>query len=873
MSIAIAAHNSGTDQPWRVNARRGGLRLVAREPTLRIDGVEVFPIFGGTPPEVDFPALLGVLGYLPDEYIAICTEDKRTAKPFGVEAIVQARDAPGVVEKLADIDIYFGVNPIAEQVLSNGGRGTADDVTRLATLPADLDFKDNGCRDEATAHQIIEGLSAVLGTRPSAVTNSGGGLHVYWPVRDGNVNDDNREQVTVLLKRWGRLVKATAKAHGANADTVFDLPRVLRVPGTFNCKHEPIPVVCHADSGRALALAEIDSKLSEFAVDGETERIAAPKSNPDEWEYGDETCSYVTTMIANWNIDTAEGGRHPWFMSGCVRQECAFRLGCITEADYQHGYDALVNRFVALRAATGETVPPGEIARGYAYGVEKAAAKSDKGAHRELGRHVHGNANAGQQGGKKSQATLLVDLALHEYSLGISPDGKPFAFASSVPHVALDLRGNKLGLRSQLARDYFMQHRAAPSQNSVAAALNVLEGMARTKPSTPLHLRVAGDGNAINVDMADESNRVIEIRSGTWKIVDASSHMFRRTELTASTIEPVRGGDLSELWRFVNVADEDRPVFLAVLVDALIQPDTPKPVTGLQAEHGSAKSSTAKFMVWLTDSSTAELRSPPRDIEQWITAAAGSWMVALDNLSKIPDWLSDAICRAATGDGDVRRQLYTDDGLSVFRFLRPVIITGIDVGGLNPDLADRLVQVQLCAISEDDRKEEEELYAAWDDQRASIFGALLDLAVKVHAKLPTLPRQPLPRMADFARVLICVDEILGTNGMPRYREQLRKGGADSATSDSFIAWLIQKRYNTGEYGQSAAEILQTVDLDYYQARPVDWPRKARTVTTRLRKNAPAMRAMGWTVTNDDGRNEDCIIKWTLRPPKEKRKND
>jgi hypothetical protein len=128
-------------------------------------------------------------------------------------------------------------------------------------------------------------------------------------------------------------------------------------------------------------------------------------------------------------------------------------------------------------------------------------------------------------------------------------------------------------------------------------------------------------------------------------------------------------------------------------------------------------------------------------------------------------------------------------------------------------------------------------------------------------------------MADFARVLICVDDILGTSGMSRYREQLRRVGADSATSDSFIARLIEKVYDTGDHGKTAAEILRAVDLRYNEATPVDWPRMARTVTTRLRKNAPALRAMGWTVTDDGGRNEDSIMKWTIRPPKEKRKND
>lgn len=55
--------------------------------------------------------------------------------------------------------------------------------------------------------------------------------------------------------------------------------------------------------------------------------------------------------------------------------------------------------------------------------------------------------------------------------------------------------------------------------------------------------------------------------------------------------------------------------------------------------------------------SPVPLRQSPRDADSWVTAAAGSWVVALDNLSAIPPWLSDSLCRAATGDGNVKRAL------------------------------------------------------------------------------------------------------------------------------------------------------------------------------------------------------------------------
>ncbi|HEY8094363.1 MAG TPA: hypothetical protein VID93_11290 [Acidimicrobiales bacterium] len=53
------------------------------------------------------------------------------------------------------------------------------------------------------------------------------------------------------------------------------------------------------------------------------------------------------------------------------------------------------------------------------------------------------------------------------------------------------------------------------------------------------------------------------------------------------------------------------------------------------------------------------LRAVPRDLEGWAVAAAGSYVVGLDNLS---------------GEAIVRRALYTDSGLSVVAFRRAVVV-------------------------------------------------------------------------------------------------------------------------------------------------------------------------------------------------------
>ena len=82
------------------------------------------------------------------------------------------------------------------------------------------------------------------------------------------------------------------------------------------------------------------------------------------------------------------------------------------------------------------------------------------------------------------------------------------------------------------------------------------------------------------------------------------------------------------------------------------------------------------------------MRTPPRDDRDLLIAANNSWVISYDNLSGIPPWLSDALCRLATGGGFSTRELYTDSDEVFFDAMRPVILNGIDHMAERADLAD-----------------------------------------------------------------------------------------------------------------------------------------------------------------------------------------
>jgi hypothetical protein len=84
------------------------------------------------------------------------------------------------------------------------------------------------------------------------------------------------------------------------------------------------------------------------------------------------------------------------------------------------------------------------------------------------------------------------------------------------------------------------------------------------------------------------------------------------------------------------------------------------PVIVLLGEQGSAKSTFSSILRALLDPNTAPLRALPHEDRHLFIAASNGHVLAFDNVSGLPAWTYDTICRLATGAGFAVRQLYTD---------------------------------------------------------------------------------------------------------------------------------------------------------------------------------------------------------------------
>jgi hypothetical protein len=82
------------------------------------------------------------------------------------------------------------------------------------------------------------------------------------------------------------------------------------------------------------------------------------------------------------------------------------------------------------------------------------------------------------------------------------------------------------------------------------------------------------------------------------------------------------------------------------------------------------------------------------------------YLLAFDNLSGLPPWLSDALCRLATGGSFAVRQLYTDDEEVLFEASRPILLNGIeDARGVSDSVRHFLYRLRTCSLKRHAREE------------------------------------------------------------------------------------------------------------------------------------------------------------------------
>lgn len=184
------------------------------------------------------------------------TSENRYTDWFHIDDLDNA--ANRAIERSSTCCVWFGVATRTERLV--GKRGGAEYCAQVPALWIDVDVADDvhaaeelpANRDEA--HAIIDAFPIA----PTAVIDSGHGLQAWWVLAEAA----EATEIASVLPRWNATWQTLAAPR--HIDNVFDLPRIMRLPGTLNHKAEPVAVeIIDADWGRLYDLSELDELLED----------------------------------------------------------------------------------------------------------------------------------------------------------------------------------------------------------------------------------------------------------------------------------------------------------------------------------------------------------------------------------------------------------------------------------------------------------------------------------------------------------------------------------------------------------------------------------------------------------------------------------
>lgn len=430
-----------------------------------------------------------------------------------------------------------------------------------------------------------------------------------------------------------------------------------------------------------------------------------------------------------------------------------------------------------------------------------------------------------------------------------------------------------------------------PRSQAVGEAITAMQGEAADAPSLPVHLRVANYNGSTWIDTGGDDVLLLaaggcsKIRMGDCGV------SFRRTPVMEPLPEPDDTvlddwvGALADLWTLLNVQGAYRLLLLGWMVHGIIREVDDFPMLLIQAEQGSGKSFLLRTVARLLDPSKDNGGALPQNEDALAVTALNARLLLFDNINRIPPSKSDLLCRVSTGGTVRRRKLYTDATEGVYSVRRPVVITGINLGTMNNDLAERVVKIEMKRPTDSQRRALADLEADWTEKRGRIYAGLLILAAQVQDVIASgrVDDVEVPRMTGYGRVLAAIDLLFGerddtptTHCLQAYRDQ-QKGMSLEMVSDE-PAWIaldqnrimFTQELEDMTSGDLLRKLRPTFSLDSRQLGT--WkkpPESAADLTRDLDRIGPALRDAGWTLTYRRGTgNRSGQRLWTIQAPKE-----
>lgn len=419
--------------------------------------------------------------------------------------------------------------------------------------------------------------------------------------------------------------------------------------------------------------------------------------------------------------------------------------------------------------------------------------------------------------------------------------------------------------RNWLTLQYLDDNETAPSKTALDEALNGTEALASRGKQYDAFFRVAEHEGRIYLDLCDDKWRAIECTKNGWAVVDQVPVKFIRREGMLPLPEPeeLRGF-------FGNLSQAHFALVIAWLMSCLRDTGV-YPVLMVHGESGSGKTILTKLLMDVIDPRDEKALSIPKDERALIVFAKQTFLLGFENISFIPQWFSDSLCRLASGDSFVAVKLYTDEELAIHKAKRPVIVNGIPRLAEREDLASRTFTIHLPPFT-DDRLTEPELLDRWRVAKRRILGGLLDgvCAALRNVDRVTLPEEPrligALKWATAAEANFGFDdgEIFGA-----YQSSARETVQAALEADIVAIVLLNfiQSLPTRSWEGTPTHLFDAINkfANETQRKMKSWPVSPAGLTNRIERAAPVLRAQGIHVARRSA-HAQRLITIVLRDP-------
>lgn len=441
----------------------------------------------------------------------------------------------------------------------------------------------------------------------------------------------------------------------------------------------------------------------------------------------------------------------------------------------------------------------------------------------------------------------------------------------------------------------WVSHACRAQKGLVVSATNIQDatraviGIPSRLPAGIAPVRYAYDpsGNGIWVDLADHSRRYVHVTGSKVTIETSCPVAFYRPNGTAAMPVPNLverpeecASVLADYWQFLCLDDEYHAALFAFIMSAARPMEHPKTtaltrytVAVFNGEHGSGKTSRQMFVRRMIDPREPASMRIPDKLDDLTIYCEQSAAVSLDNQSGLSGSMSDALCRVATGDGNIKRSLYCTRDIAIFRGSRPILVNGITDVITRDDLLDRSLVIRVS--KPEVNRTDDELEAQFHALAPSVLGALLYCMSEALANGVETNVNSSIRMLQAARWAASAEVAAGfeSGGVEAAYLRAREEAVALAADDPFVTALLAIVPPGATWKGTMSDLKDALLANVEEPdattgkstkkAPRDFPATTHAVRSAFNRKQPALRALGLDVVKKGERTPTSSKKAML----------